>query len=320
VDARAKAAIDPLEDMEHALLLRRTPSTRITTQGAPMKRTLTTRTALIVLALVPLACSSPKERARQKLGEMNITYDQDTFVERAKAGDAIVVAQFIAAGMNPNAMNKEGKTALMAAAETGRPAMVQFLLDKGAAVDVRDAKFRATPLIWAGLANNSQVTKLLLEHGADPKARESQGGTTALQAAAGRGNLEAVQLLLAKGAQINDRDKQARTPSMLAAARGRANVVKALADKGADLKTVDREGNTALMWAAKSGNAETIKVLLEKGADVNTVNIAGLTALSIARSGNRAEIESLLVKAGAHETESSAKKSVSDSQPAKRSR
>src|SRR5262245_51974702 len=76
-----------------------------------MKRTLTRRTALLVLALVPLACSSSKERARHKLADMNITYDQETFVDRAKAGDSVVVEQFLAAGMNPNGMNKEGKTA-----------------------------------------------------------------------------------------------------------------------------------------------------------------------------------------------------------------
>ena len=244
-----------------------------------MKRTLTRRTALLVLILVPLACSSPKERARKKLGEMNITYDQETFVERVKAGDAIVVDQFLAAGMNPNAMNKEGKTALIVASQMGRPALVQLLLDRGAGVNVADAKFRATPLIWAGLSNNSQVTKLLLEHGANPKAKEAQGGTTALQAAAGRGNLESVQMLLAKGAPLNDKDKLSRTPSMLAAARGRNTVLRVLAEKGADLKTVDREGNTALMWAAKSGNAETVKLLLERGANVNAVNLAGLTAL-----------------------------------------
>ena len=56
-----------------------------------MNRTLMTRTALVLLTLIPVACSSPKERARQKLGEMNISYDQNTFIERAKAGDGIVV-------------------------------------------------------------------------------------------------------------------------------------------------------------------------------------------------------------------------------------
>ncbi|PYR91636.1 MAG: hypothetical protein DMF84_16005 [Acidobacteria bacterium] len=308
-------------DMEHALLLPRPREPTPPGKERRMNGRLTIRTAFLLLTLVPLACSTPKERARQKLGEMNITYDQETFVERAKAGDGIVVAQFLAAGMNPNARNREGKTALIAASETGRTDLARFLLDKGAAVNVRDAKFNATPLIWAGLSNNGQVTKLLLEHGADPKAREAQGGTTALHAAAGRGNLETVKLLLGKGANINDRDKGARTPTMIAAAKGRSNIVKLLVEKGADLKTTDREGNTSLMWAAKGGNIETVKLLLEKGANVSVKNSGGLSALSLAHTANRTEMEALLLKAGAQEAkEPAGKKSGADAQPARRSR
>jgi ankyrin repeat protein len=75
------------------------------------------------------------------------------------------------------------------------------------------------------------------------------------------------------------------------------------------------------MWAAKSGNAETVKLLLERGANVNAVNLAGLSALSIAHTGGRTEIESMLVKAGAEAPkEPAGKKTISDSQPAKRSK
>lgn len=285
-----------------------------------MTRTVTLRTALLLAALIPLACSSPKESARKKLGEMNISYDQETFVERAKAGDGIVVEQFITAGMNPNARNKEGKTALMVAAETGRAEMVKYLLDRGAAVNVKDARFSATPLMWATLANNSKVTKLLLEHGADPKVRESQGGTTPLHAAAGRGNLESVRLLLAKGANVNDRDKEARTPAMIAAAKGRLEILKLLVANEADLKTTDRQSNTTLMWAAKGGSTDTIKFLLDKGVNVNATNSTGLSALSIVHAANRADLEALLQKAGAQpEKPTAVKKPASLSHPAKRS-
>jgi ankyrin repeat protein len=233
--------VNPLQDMEHALLSLANPGNRHHYAGSEgMNRTLTRRTALLVLTLMPLACSSSKERARKKLAELNVTYEQETFVDRAKAGDSVVVEQFLAAGMNPNGTNKEGKTALIVACQMGRVSMVQLLLEKGAGVNVADAKFRATPLIWAGLANNSEVTKLLLEHGANPKVMEQQGGTTALEAAAGRGNVESVRLLLAKGASVNTKDKLSRTPSMVAAARGHNSILRLLAEKGADLKTVDR--------------------------------------------------------------------------------
>jgi ankyrin repeat protein len=101
--------------------------------------------AAVVLSLAQIACSNSQEKAREKLGQMNIKYNDDTFVERAKDGDVIVVGLFVAAGMSPTVVNKEGKTALLAAAEGGRLPVVELLLEKGADVNARDKKFGATP-------------------------------------------------------------------------------------------------------------------------------------------------------------------------------
>ena len=94
-----------------------------------------------IVAFSLLACGNPQEEARIKLGQMNVKYNEDTFVERAKDGDALVVKLFLDAGMNPNATDKEGATPLMAAARGGRLEVVQLLLDKGVDVNVKDKRF-----------------------------------------------------------------------------------------------------------------------------------------------------------------------------------
>src|SRR5438270_499085 len=140
-----------------------------------MNRTLMIRTALVLLTLIPVACSSPKERARQKLGEMNISYDQNTFIERAKAGDGIVVAQIAAA--------------------KGRSNVVKLLVEKGADLKATDREGN-TSLMWAAKGGNSETIKLLVEKGANVNATNS-AGLSALSIAR-TGNRADIQELLVK--------------------------------------------------------------------------------------------------------------------------
>ena len=60
---------------------------------------------LVILAL--MACGNPQEEARIKLGQMNVKYNEDTFADRAKDGDVLVVKLFLEAGMSPNVTEKD---------------------------------------------------------------------------------------------------------------------------------------------------------------------------------------------------------------------
>jgi ankyrin repeat protein len=289
---------------------------------------------LLSVVVAQAACTSPQEKAREKLGQMNIKYDEETFLDRTKAGDLIVVTHFLTAGMSPKVTDKEGKTPLIVAARAGRLDVVQLLLDRGADVREKDKKFGATPLIWAALGDtdNKAVAELLLAKGADPKARE-RTGMTALLSALARNHQETARLLIEKGGEVNDKDKDGRTPLMwaaqsgagptvvlllekgadlkareekqgadaflVAAARGRTEVVKLLLEKGTDPKSVDQDRKTALMWAARAGHADTVKFLLGLGADVKAKDAEGNTAMTLAKEGNKKEVEDMLLKAGA---------------------
>ncbi len=72
------------------------------------------------------------EGAREGIDRLGIPFTVDSFVECARESDLVAVNLFLAAGMNPNAGNSEGVTALMAAKEGGHENIVKTLKKAGA--------------------------------------------------------------------------------------------------------------------------------------------------------------------------------------------
>ena len=255
---------------------------------------------LIFLLLALVACGNSQESARLKLGQMNVKYSEDSFVERVRDGDLLAVKLFLQSGMNPNASNKDGESALGVAARFGRGEVVQALLAQGADLNSRDHKYGATPLIWASVNGFTGIVKSLLEKGADANTPDSKNGMTPLMSAAAGGKAEVIKVLLDKGAAINATDQDNRTPLMWAANYGHLGAIKVLLEKGADLKVVDKKGGiTALGITALNGKTGAAKLLVEKGAEVNFANKQGMTPLMLAAKNNRLDTVKLLLEHGA---------------------
>ncbi|MGB7065806.1 MAG: ankyrin repeat domain-containing protein, partial [Syntrophobacteria bacterium] len=172
---------------------------------------------MIVMLFALLACATSQEKARTKLDEMNITYDQNSFVQKAAEGDTQTVEYFLQARMDPNVTDEKGNTALIVAAKDGQLEIVEMLLDKGADIEGRDAKFGGTPLIWAAIRGQTETVKLLLGKGADINGVEEKNGMSATILAAIKGNNKIIGILLESGADVNGGDKDGRTPLMWAA-------------------------------------------------------------------------------------------------------
>src|SRR4030042_4343108 len=103
-----------------------------------MRFSQVTKLPLFLLLLALVACGNPQEEARIKLGQMNVKYNEDTFVERARDGDLLAVKHFLQAGMKPDVTDKNGDAALLNAARYGRQGVVALLLDHGADPNLKD--------------------------------------------------------------------------------------------------------------------------------------------------------------------------------------
>src|SRR5713226_4459138 len=102
-------------------------------EGERMLRKLASASFVLIVPLLFLsACSTAQERTRKKLEAKGIQFTEQAFVDSANKGDADALKLFLAAGMNPNAANSDGKTALVEAALAGRETIVDQLLDAGA--------------------------------------------------------------------------------------------------------------------------------------------------------------------------------------------
>ena len=107
-----------------------------------------------------------------------------------------------------------GITALHLAAATDQADAAQMLLDRGAAVDVRnDGGF--TPLHWAASRDAAAAAAVLIDAGADVNAH-ARGGVTPLHWAAAKSATNVVALLLQHGASITATTEMGFTPVHMA--------------------------------------------------------------------------------------------------------
>jgi ankyrin repeat protein len=126
----------------------------------------------------------------------------------AERGDAAQVKKLIEAGVDLNARDKSGYTALVWAARNGNKEVAKALIEARADMNARDCAANGwTPLIHAIHKNNTDMARLLIEGGADVNAKAGncteksiENGATALWHAAAEDNAEVVEALLAKGA------------------------------------------------------------------------------------------------------------------------
>lgn len=112
-------------------------------------RVLMTRTPPSLKLAV--ACEIEDTALAEELRGQGVTVepiDQVRLVTAASQGRNVAVRMLLDAGCEASVVD-EGATALHWAAYQGNASLVETLLDRGAPVDVRDARFQGTPLDWA---------------------------------------------------------------------------------------------------------------------------------------------------------------------------
>ena len=147
--------------------------------------------------------------------------------EAALNGQSAEVMKKLEEGVNVNATDPDGRTALMYASFNGYTEIMEKLIQKGASVNYCDS-FGRTALMFASSGPYPAAVKLLLTNQADPDIFDKDEHFTALMYAAAEGQLEVVRLLLTFKADPTLKDVDGDNALTFAANNGHKDVVNLL--------------------------------------------------------------------------------------------
>ena len=209
-------------------------------------------------AIKLLLAGKAKVNVKDKDGRVGMT---DPLIAAIFSGHSDTAAVLLDHGADIHAkVDRNGMTALIAAAFRGDVAAVKLLLARGARVDEKDDHGR-TVLMAAVDSGHAEAAKLLIEHGADVNAKDEKWGIPALMKAAQYGDIDIAKLLLEHGADIKARENTGKTALTAAALGGHTDMAKLLIDRGIDRNVRDKDGKTALDFACSGGKQELVQVL-----------------------------------------------------------
>ena len=204
--------------------------------------------------------------------------DGATALHWAAYHDAVeLVDLLIGAGAAVDAANDYGVTPLGLACDNAAGATVARLLAAGAEPN-RPRGTGETPVMTCARTGSAEAVRELLAHGGDPSAVEPWRGQTALMWAAGGGHADAARALIEHGADAGARSKAGYTALLIAAREDDPALVGDLVAAGADVNASAPDGTTPLHVAVVRGHAGLAMALLEHGADPNADG-PGYTAL-----------------------------------------
>ena len=263
---------------------------------------------VLAAAMVVLVTSAASAEIRQPLSDAAWRSDRDA------------VRRLLKEGVEVNARDGDGATALLWASYRDAGETVDALLRAGANVNLAN-DLGATPL-WAASQNGSAaMVRRLLEAKADPNLA-LRSGETALMMAARAGSAAVVSQLLSAGAKTDATATRGQTALMWAVAQQHSDVVKLLIEGGADIqarsevwnqvmavsphgmleynRTIAHGSDTALMFAARNGGLESARLLVAAGANPNDAEASGVTAVAMAAHAGHTDIVQFLLDRGAN--------------------
>ncbi len=91
--------------------------------------------AFLSLLFTFYSCDNRSEEALKKLGEMNISYNAESFLESAENGNTAAIRSvkiLLDAGADVHALDREEKTALMRAKQNNNAEIERMLRNAGA--------------------------------------------------------------------------------------------------------------------------------------------------------------------------------------------
>ena len=235
-------------------------------------------------ALQPLFAKGANVDARNRWGATALMF-------ASEAGQLETVRALVEAGADVNAHNQGGDTPMMMAAGGGYMEIAKLLQSRGAdvnAVTIPSQKSGMTALMFAAINGHVAMIVWLVEHKANLELRTDRG-ETALVVAAGNKQPDAVAKLLALGADVHARNSYGWGALHFAAQDNQVRSIELLINNGARVQDTNHGGYTPLAVAAGRGHREAVTLLLAFHADPHDAN-----AIAAAREHGHPDILEIL--------------------------
>lgn len=170
-----------------------------------------------------------------------------------------------------------GRTVLHAAANKGFYEVVNYLIDNGANVNIKDNS-GYTALHLAISKNSIECAEILLKNNANVHAIDNKEGySPILYCCVERDNEEMIDLLLKFGADINDQSAEKHTVLTYADEK----LMPKLIALDADIYAIDGKGRNVLHNRMRY-NFDSLEYLIKKGVDIDKQDFEGMTPIMIA--------------------------------------
>ena len=221
-------------------------------------------------------------------------------MEACRFGNMNAINVLMKARAKPDIVDDEGFTNLhWACISESSKETIQAIIDLG--VDVNATNKRgSTALMIACYFRNMNAINVLLNAGADPNIPDDLSDTCVHTAVLRDCSKEILQALVHHGADVNAKTKGSATALMIACEKGFEDSIIVLMNAGTDPNIVSVDGFSCLYCAVDGGCSEEIMLaLVKKGANVNAKTTDGLSALQYACSAGNTHAINVLLSAGA---------------------
>ncbi|KAF9630713.1 hypothetical protein BFW01_g1275 [Lasiodiplodia theobromae] len=241
-----------------------------------------------------------------------VAADVETLCAAVAAGLDAVVRMSLERGVDVDAVNRAGNTALLEAAYHLQPKVLRTLLEYGADITLRSTTYggpvlaalhgcfqhRTVDIVSGGRGHREYFSRVplyedvilaLADSGADlndqgPTISDDQDGRrdfgSALSLAAYMGSQVIVNLLLANGADINCRGGCFDSPLFAAVQNERVDIAQRLLEGGADCNLMSEDLGMPLHYACRRKHEPLVRLLLRHGANPNVQDLKGVTPLT----------------------------------------
>ena len=189
---------------------------------------------------------------------------QNRLLTAATQNQAEIVQQLLAAGVDIETRDTQGRTALLLATHHNAVETARTLIESGADVNAMD-NISDSPYLYAGAEGRLEILRMTLDHGADLTSVNRYGGT-ALIPAAHHGHIETVRELLQTATDIDHVNNPGWTALLEAIILGDGGpvyieIVSLLLEADANAEISDHDGVTPLEHAKQRGYAEIFELL-----------------------------------------------------------